>query len=1126
MTSFVHLRTYSDYSLGHSSIRVKDLVKYTNKHKSPAVALTDRNNLFASLEFAMDALKNGVQPIAGIDVCVRYDKDTFANLVLLASTDDGYKNLLNIASDIYLKKSRDLPIHIEFSALLANHEGLIALAANPVDSIERILFNEKSSNIFTYVEILHKAMGDRLYIELIRSTEESNADIAFENAVIDYAYSNNIPLIATNHASFISPESYEAQDVLSCITTGRYVLEENRPRAKKSFYLKTSEEMAELFHDIPEAIENTIVVAKRCHVCPESKPPLLPQFSTSVSEEEMIKNESYEGLKKRIDDLLPQESHKEYFDRLDFELSVINKMKYAGYFLIVSDFIRWSKSQGIPVGPGRGSGAGSIVAWALEITDLDPIKYGLLFERFLNPDRVSMPDFDIDFCQDRREEVINYVKEKYGAERVAQIITYGKLQARAVLRDVGRVLQMPYGAIDRICKMVPNNPANPVTLKEAIDLDKELQQSRDTNEEIAKLLSISLQLEGLNRHVSTHAAGVVIADRPIKELAPLYKDDVDSMPAVQYSMKYAEAAGLVKFDFLGLKTLTVISWAQQLIREANPEFEINNVSIEDPITYALLSKGLTTGVFQFESAGMKEAIKRLKPDAIGDLIALGSLYRPGPMDNIPSYINRKHGLEQPEYLHPLMESILKETYGIIVYQEQVMEIARVLAGYTLGGADLLRRAMGKKIKAEMEAQRGDFISGCIANGIEKSKANEIFALIEKFASYGFNKSHAAAYAVISYQTAYLKANYTIEFLVASINSEIHDTDKINLFIEEAKKFGITVLPPDVNASKPLFSVEDGAIRFGLGAIKNVAYSTAEKIYEARKSEGQFADVYDFIERCGKAAVNRRALERLIKAGALDTIESNRCKLWKNSELLIRYSMDSNNDKNSNQASLFDFDDADAFKPDLIDAQEWGNEELLQNEFESLGFFLSSHPLSAHALRLKKLGVLDSDKVEAIAGPKATKIILAGVVTSRKVKSSKRGKYAFIQISDLKGLIEVSVFNEDLLYRSDDILQVGRQIVIHTEVKSEETGLRIIAENIQTIENALGHIQTSLTVLVHDASAISKVQELVSDSGKVVHLSLKLPTGEVIAFRGEKPIMIAPSNEDLLRSIPGISVSER
>lgn len=1125
MHRFVHLRTYSDYSLGKSSIRVKELVKYSSKYGYPAIALTDQNNLFASLEFALEATKSAVQPIAGIDVTIKFAPSLFGNLLLLAATDAGYKNLLSIASDLYLKKSNDEPIHITLADLLAANDGLIALVANPIDSIERKLFNTKS-DINKYIDTIHGAFGDRLYIELIRSTEDNCEDVEFENKIIDYAYAKNIALVATNHCAFGTPDSYEAQDALSCITSGRYILEEDRPRSKKSFYLKTQDEMVELFNDLPEAINNSVIIAKRCHVCAESHAPLLPNFSTDISEEELMKQESMKGLARHIEKTVPQEQHKEYYDRLEFELSIINRMKYAGYFLIVSDFIRWSKSQGIPVGPGRGSGAGSIVAWALEITDLDPIKYGLLFERFLNPDRVSMPDFDIDFCQDRREEVINYVKQRYGDERVSQIITYGKLQARAVLRDVGRVLQMPYGAIDRICKMVPNNPANPITLKEAIDLDKELQQSRDTNEEIAKLLSISLQLEGLNRHVSTHAAGVVIADRPIKELAPLYKDSIDSMPAVQYSMKYAEAAGLVKFDFLGLKTLTVISWAENLIRQKNPDFDIRAIDLLDSPTYGLLSKGLTTGVFQFESAGMKEAIKRLKPDNVGDLIALGSLYRPGPMDNIPSYINRKHGLEQPEYLHPDMESILKETYGIIVYQEQVMEIARVLAGYTLGGADLLRRAMGKKIKAEMEAQRDDFISGCLKNNIEKSKANEIFALIEKFASYGFNKSHAAAYAIISYQTAYLKANYPLEFLVASMNSEIHDTDKLNLFIEEAKKFNIKVLHPDVNASMPIFSIEDNSIRYALCAIKSVAMGAAEKIAEARKEHGKFEDIYDFASKCDKSAINRKSLERLIKSGALSELEPNRHKLWLNVDILLKYAIDASNDKNSSQVSLFAFeDDASSYKPQMVDVNEWSNEELLQNEFEALGFYLSSHPLTAYGTKLKKLGVLESDKVEAIAGPKGIKIILAGVVTSRKVKSSKRGKYAFIQISDLKGLIEVSVFNEDLLYRSDNILQPGKKIVIHTEVKTEETGLRIIAENIQALEDSLSHIRTSLYVTITDPKHIDSVSKLTSDAGKSVYLSLKLPSGEVVSFRSQGQIMIPQNNEEALRAIPGVVVNE-
>lgn len=1129
MSSFIHLRVYSDYSLGSGAIRIKDLVKSSVKQKFPALALTDKNNLFASLEYSMEALKYGVQPLVGIDICIHYGKDLYGNMVLIAKDQAGYTNLLKLASNVYLKRTANKQLSIDFGELLELESGLIVLAANPIDSIEKKAFSRKDGGSFEFLDTLRQKAKDRVYIELIRKSNETIEDRDFEKQMVDYAYKNNIPLVATNYASFLDPSFYEAQDALSCISGGRYILEEDRPRLASDFYLKSSQAMCELFADIPEAVHNTINIAKRCTVYSESRPPLLPKFTQDIStpEEDIIRREATDGLKRRLSDLsLNKDAEKEYFERLDFELSVINKMFYAGYFLIVSDFIRWSKEQGIPVGPGRGSGAGSIVAWALEITDLDPIKFGLLFERFLNPDRVSMPDFDIDFCQERREEVIEYVKHKYGSDKVAQIITYGKLQARAVLRDVGRVLHMPYGAIDKICKMVPNNPANPVTLSEAIKLDKELQKSQDTDPEINKLLSISLQLEGINRHVSTHAAGVVIADRPIIEIVPLYCDDADGMPAVQYSMKYAEAAGLIKFDFLGLKTLTVISWTLKLLKTKGIELDISKLQLDDAPTYALLSKGATIGVFQFESAGMKDAIKRLKPDAIEDLIALGSLYRPGPMDNIPNYINRKHGLEKPEYLHPLMENCLRETYGIIVYQEQVMEIARALAGYTLGNADLLRRAMGKKIKAEMEAQREVFISGCVANNIDKSKAQEIFALIEKFASYGFNKSHAAAYAIISYQTAYLKANYTTEFLVASINSEIHDTDKINIFLQEAKKFNIPILLPDINKSIALFSIEDGAIRFGLGAIKNVGVAVVNKVIEERK-KGLWKSIYDFVERCGKGVVNRRMFEGLCRSGAFDSLDDNRRKLIESVESLLKYSQEYNAEKDSAQVGLFSFesDDLDQ-KPALERVEKWTIDEALRNEFEAFGFYLSSHPLEPFSAKLKKLGVMESDRVEFISNqPKGTKITLAGAITSRKVKSSKRGKYAFIQISDRRGLIEVSIFNEEMLYKNDELLKVGNLIFLTADVRSDDSGQRIMVDSLCSIEEALGRVNTALSVIIKSNSAIEEVKELIGSSGKKVILALKLESGELVSFNAANALCITEENERKLRRVNGVEVVE-
>ncbi|MBY0406072.1 MAG: DNA polymerase III subunit alpha, partial [Rickettsiales bacterium] len=706
---------------------------------------------------------------------------------------------------------------------------------------------------------------NRLYMEISRHGMPEER--ATERSFIALAQKHTVPLVATNDAYFAKPDMYEAHDAFLCISEGAYVGEDTRRRLTPEHRLKKAEEMQALFSDLPEALENTVAIALRCAFMATPKAPILPNFTQDGSEADELRRQAEEGLVMRLEKFVftpgMSEEEKEataipYRERLAFELDVIINMKFPGYFLIVSDFIKWSKAHNIPVGPGRGSGAGSLVAWVLMITDLNPLRYGLLFERFLNPQRVSMPDFDVDFCQDRREEVIRYVQQRYGADRVAQIITFGKLQARAVLRDVGRVLQMPYGQVDKICKLVPANPANPVTLAEAIDLEPMLKAAIKEDETVQKLVDISLKLEGLNRHASTHAAGVVIGDRPLDELVPMYRDPKSDMPVVQYSMKYAESAGLVKFDFLGLKTLTVLQRACDLLAPRNIMLDLLALPEGDKPTYELLGRGETVGVFQLESAGMRDTLKKLKPDTLEDIIALVSLYRPGPMDNIPTYIARKHGEEKAEYLHPLLEQVLKETFGVIIYQEQVMQIAQLLAGYSLGEADLLRRAMGKKIKAEMEAQRSIFVEKAVARGVKEKQAATIFDLIAKFAEYGFNKSHAAAYALIAYQTAFLKANYPVEFIAASMTYDMHNTDKLGIFREDAGRFGISLLPPDVNRSEVLFSVEEKAVRYALAAVRNVGAQAMEGVVAERKERGPFKDIFDFVSRVPIEALNKRA----------------------------------------------------------------------------------------------------------------------------------------------------------------------------------------------------------------------------------------------------------------------------
>ncbi len=831
--NFIHLRNHTSYSLCESSIRIEELIDFAKKSQMPAISICDKHNMFGALEFSMKCKKNNIQPIISCQINLNindilHDKHSLSILdvnkslcqsILIAKDQQGYLNLMKLISESYTKREAGINPNIKLSDLENNKDGLIFLCGNLEGVLSKLLLEEQDKKAEILAKKLLDIFADDFYIELHRHGE-NNEDI-LEEKLIKLALNHNIPLVATNDNFFINQDMHESQDILSCIGTGRYVSEKNRKKINNQHYLKTPKEMSELFCDIPEAIENTIKIAKKCCIMAYERPPTLPKFATlnNLSESDQLEIDAKKGLKDRleaefelrsitnVDD--QKEMIKSYNERLDYEIKIIKQMNFSGYFLIVSDFIIWSKKNDIPVGPGRGSGAGSIIAWALKITDLDPIRFGLLFERFLNPERVSMPDFDIDFCQSRRDEVISYVQQKYGKDMVAQIITFGKLQARAVLKDVGRVLQMPYNQVDRICKLIPFNALEAVTLKGAIEMDQELKDSVRQDPEITKLVNIALKLEGLYRHTSTHAAGIVIGDKPLHEICTLHLDDAKSqMPAAGYSMKYVEAAGLVKFDFLGLKTLTVISNTVKLVnKNRNLNLDINKIKLDDKDTFAMLAQGDSIGSFQIESSGMRSVLKQMKCDKLEDIIALISLYRPGPMDNIPTYIRRKLGEEQIIYPHPILESTLKETYGVIVYQEQVMEIARVLAGYSLGAADILRRAMGKKIKEEMDKQRKIFTEGAIKNNIDPKKAEEIFDLVDKFAGYGFNKSHAAAYALISYQTAYLKANFPVEFLVASMNLEIDNSDKINVFLQVAKDHDIKILPADVNKSGALFDIE-------------------------------------------------------------------------------------------------------------------------------------------------------------------------------------------------------------------------------------------------------------------------------------------------------------------------------
>ncbi len=1119
--SFIHLRARSTYSLLEGAIRVKQLVDLASKNKMPALALTDNNNLFASLDFSYTALGAGVQPIIGCLLTFQpevdgdasrntNDRATFEQLLLLAKDETGYANLLKLGSRAWLEPdAASIPL-LPYRALEGCTDGLIALTAGIHGGVGKRLLAGRREAADQFLQKLMRLFPDRLYIELMRHGLE--AERRTEAAFIELAMAHRVPLVATNEVYFADAAMYESHDALMCIASGRYVPEPDRPRLNEEHYFKSPRQMCELFRDIPEALENTVAIARRCAVMSPSRKPILPTFAED--EAQMLRDVARAGLEERLTNHVLSEGlsdedkdrlAKPYRERLEFEIETIIKMQFPGYFLIVSDFIRWSKDNGIPVGPGRGSGAGSLAAWALKITDLDPLRYGLLFERFLNPERVSMPDFDVDFCQDRRDEVIRYVQQKYGAERVAQIITFGKLQARAVLRDVGRVLQMPYGQVDSICKFVPNNPANPVTLAQAIEQEPALKKAIEDDETVAKMVDIALKLEGLNRHASTHAAGVVIGDRPLDELVPMYRDPKSDMRVVQYSMKYAEMAGLVKFDFLGLKTLTVLQKAVELVARKGVHIDLLKLPEGDKATYAMLSQGDTTGVFQMESAGMRDTLKKLKPDCLEDLIALVSLYRPGPMENIPTYTARKHGQEKPQYMHAKLEGVLRETFGVIIYQEQVMQIAQVLAGYSLGEADLLRRAMGKKIRAEMEAQRNIFVDRSVQNGVPKDQASAIFDLIAKFAEYGFNKSHAAAYAVVAYQTAYLKANHPVEFFAASMTLDIQNTDKLAIFREEAGRSGIKMLPPDVNASEAVFVPEgENAIRYGLGALKGVGEQAMKALALERAAGGLFRDVWQMASRLDSQVMNKRQLEAMVKSGAFDNLHKNRQQLFNALELVISHHQSSAREKASNQVSLFG--DSSALKattPALPLCEDWAPSQRMECENEALGFYLTAHPIQVYRAALQRISVVAANKLAGRLGSNYAPVKVAGLVSKMKIKSSEKGRFAFVTLSDESGVFEVSIFKEDILNRMRPLLTEGAMVVVHADGKKEEAGMRLILQSAVLMEEAIANVKhlavpPKLFITLDSTRAAQSLRNVIgapSAAGAQIALQVPLEEGQ-------------------------------
>jgi DNA polymerase-3 subunit alpha len=1139
---FVHLRVHSAYSLSEGAIKIKKLVELARKNGMPAVAIADTGNLFGALEFSSAAVDAGIQPIIGCNLGIRREADGGVNrngrnpepdrLLFLVQDEKGWANLSWLSSRAYLDTPGGETPQVALDQVEAHSEGLLCLLGNIAGPVGRLILEGQNAAADAVLDRLARAFPGRLYVELQRTGLPEQAKI--EGALVDLAYARDLPLVATNDVFFADETMSDAHDALLCIAAGRYVADAERRRSSPGCRFRTAAEMRELFADIPEAIDNTLTVARRCAFWVGGRKPILPASTRArdSSEADALRELARAGLERRIAETGIADAAP-YRERLEFEADVIVKMGFPGYFLIVADFIQWAKARGIPVGPGRGSGAGSVVAWALTITDLDPLRFGLLFERFLNPERVSMPDFDIDFCQDRRDEVIRYVQDAYGNDRVAQIITFGKLQARAVLRDVGRVLGMPYGQVDRICKLVPNNPAAPVTLQQAIDGEKVLQEMIKTDEAVARLVEIALHLEGLYRHASTHAAGLVIADRPLEELVPLYRDPRSNMPVTQFNMKDVEKAGLVKFDFLGLKTLTVLQRAVELIARKGGTVDIAHLPLDDKKTYEMLARGETSGVFQLESTGMRDAVRRLRPDRIEDIIALVALYRPGPMENIPKYIAVKQGLEKPDYMHPSLEGLLKETYGVIIYQEQVMQIAQVLSGYSLGAADLLRRAMGKKIKEEMEAQRKSFVDGAIANGVDAGKASQIFDLVDKFAGYGFNKSHAAAYAIVAYQTAWLKANHPVEFFAASMTLDISNTDKLNQFRQEVDRLGYRTLPPDINRSEAVFTVEypegpagKGCVRYALAAVRNVGLAAMEAVVAERKENGPFRSLFEFARRVDSRQVNKRQLENLAKAGAFDGLEPNRARVLAAIETILRLAQSAAEERVTNQMNIFGGPSGGKVAdPPLPQVADMKLHERLQAEFESVGFYLTAHPLDAYAVGLKRLGVVRSaDIARSLAAGASSRVKLAGTVLGSKERTSAKGnRFAFVQMSDAGGTFEVMLFSE-ILAKSRELLASNRPLLVSADARVEEETVKLLASDIRPLDEAVANAASGLRVSLADAGALAGLKAAIGKAAKgrgAIRIQLQTGPGEEVDVRLKESYAITPEIRRALGDVPGI-----
>ena len=1142
-SSFVPLRVLSAYSMLEGAIEPKGMAKLAKERGFPAIAIADRNGLYGAVMFAKACFDEGIQPIIGTLLGVARNEEgrQIDYLPLYAQDETGYDNLCHLVSKAHLDRPLELDPHVRLSDLEGFTGGLIALTGASEGGLTRLLAEGQEAHAEALADRLQALFPDRLYVELARRGDA--VEEAAEAALIDLAYARNLPLVASNPANFAEPHMHKAHDAMLCIAGSTHIDVEDRARSNPEGYVKTARVMDEAFADLPEAMANTLVVAQRCAFAPPYRKPILPSLAGDLEgEARMLADDARKGLEARLAPYgeISEEERKTYFDRLDFEVGIINQMGFPGYFLIVADFIKWAKDHDIPVGPGRGSGAGSLVAWALTITDLDPIKLGLLFERFLNPERVSMPDFDIDFCETRRGEVIRYVQRKYGHDHVAQIITFGKLKARAVLRDTGRILQMSYGHVDRLCKMVPNHPTDPWTLPRALNGATDFRREYDNDNQVKRLVDLAMQLEGFPRNSSTHAAGVVIGDRPLAKLVPLYRDPRSDMPVTQFDMKHVESSGLVKFDFLGLKTLSVLKKAVDLLQKRGVTIDLSQLPLDDPAVYELMKAGNTVGVFQLESEGMRRTLTAVKPTNFGDIIALVSLYRPGPMDNIPLFGKRKAGEVPIEYPHAKLEGILAETYGIFVYQEQVMQAAQILAGYSLGDVDLLRRAMGKKVQAEMDAQRHRFVDGCKqVSGIEAARANELFDLIDKFAGYGFNKSHAAAYALLAYQTAWLKAHYPEEFYAASMCFDMHQSEKLTVFVDDARRSplrdgGVTMAAPCINHSEAEFTVEQTdegyAVRYALAGIRNVGEKAMEAIVTEREAAGPFSSLKDLFERLPKGALNSRQLEALACAGALDGLESNRAKVVANADMLLAVADAAERERTSGQHGLFGGEEQSAETLRLKDVEPWSRSDQMAKERENFGFYFSAHPVEAWRQIASAQGARSFASLMtggAPAGGRTTAVMAAMVEKVNKGKTRKGKDFVRADFSDSSGQFSAACFEESLvesfLKWADDGTCV--KLTVELDSPSPDEPPRITVRGAIPLEQARGSMPMLLTLDLADQAALAELAaELTATRGGQDEVQVTLKIGAAIepTLTLGRNFMLDGELAERLASVPGLA----